>query len=602
MESIQGFLLINIYAFLIILSTGIVFFSKKRLKQMEDKLYKSFLLANIYMSLSGLILGILVTPLFNHIEILISIFNKIYLICLMLWILILTFYIFYISLKNKNNLNKYLKIFKIIIVVCNVLIVLLPIKVEISDNGVATSTGASIIFSYEAFAIGFIVQIICLLSNYKNLNSKKYIPLYLLILLGSVVLLAQMIIPSLNYIINPALILIAFIMYFTIENPDVKMIEEIHKAKEVTDTANEEKTMFLYNMTNELREITRDIDMEADNILNETDNKKVNIENVNNSAREIKSSTARFTTMTNEILDISAVDATSIKVYNDKYNIKLLIKELVQVYKKASEKKGIDFRTSIASDLPEYLYGDIVGLKNSLSTILDNSIEFTESGYIELSVNAIIKNDIARLIITVEDSGVGMKADELNKIFNKKSEDKEVTDLNENLYNARKLITLMGGTIIPSSVFGKGTTMKVVIDQKVFNSESDLTKYEKIYDKKRILLVDDSPAGVKIVTKMLNDTNIDLDVVTSGKECLDKIRAKEKYDLILLDEEMNPINGIEVMVKLKEIRNFNIKTILLTKNNDYEYNEEYLKYGFKDYLLKPLDKDKVFEKIDKYLK
>lgn len=581
----------------------VVFFIKKPIKSTETRIYKYLLIVNFI----GLIIELLCTyaAYISDTHHFISDFIlKLYLVYNITFTALLTFYVFYISKSNndksykiKNTKLYILLYFILVFIVCS-----LKCNLIIKNNFYVRYTeGPSVSFTYIVCSILIVIMILFMLIDKKNIKNKKYIPVFVFI----VALILGIVIQN----INPGILIMTYvetftlsIMYFTIENPDMKVIEEIHKAKEVTDSANEEKTMFLYNMTNELREITRDIDNEADNILNETDNKKVNIELVNNSAREIKGSTARFTTMTNEILDISTVDATSIKIYNDKYNIKLLIKELVQMYKASSEKKGIDFRTSIASDLPEYLYGDIVGLKNSLSTILDNSLNYTESGYIEFSVNAIIKNDIARLIITVEDSGVGMKADELNKIFNKKSEDKDVTDLNENLYNARKLITLMGGTIIPSSVFGKGTTMKVVIDQKVFNSESDFTKYEKIYDKKRILLVDDSPAGVKIVTKMLNGTNIILDVVNSGKECLDKIRAKEKYDLILLDEEMSPINGIEVMVKLKEIRNFNIKTILLTKNNDYEYNEEYLKYGFKDYLLKPLDKDKVLKKIDKYLK
>ncbi len=602
MESIQGFLLINIYAFFVILATSIVFFSKKRLRQTEDELYKSFLLANIFMSLSGLILGVAVSPSFNHNEVLISILNKTYLINLMLWILILTFYIFYVSLKNKDKINKYFRILKIIITICNIIVIILPIKVEIDNAGGATSSGLSIMFTYTIFALGFITQIICLLSNYKNLKNKKYIPLYLLILLGSLALVAQIINPSLNYIINPALIFIAFIMYHTIENPDMKMLDEVHRAKEITDNANEEKAMFLYNMTNEIRDITRDIEYSADAILDETDNKKIDIESVNNNARDIKASAARFTTMTNEILDVSSIDTANIKVYNDKYNIKLIIKELVQIYKSKAERKGLEFRTTVASDLPEYLYGDPVGVKTTLATILDNSVKYTDEGYVEFSVNAIMKNNIARLIISVEDSGTGMKADELNKIFNKKEEDKESTNLNSNLYNAKKLVTLMGGTIIPSSIYGKGTIIKVVLDQKVGETSDNLNKYEKVLDKKKILLVDDNVSSTKMITKLLKESNTVLDCVSSGKECLDKIRDKEKYDLILLDEEMTPLDGITVMKKLQEIRNFNTNVILLTKNNDYEYNEDYLKYGFKDYLIKPVDKDKLLEKISKYSK
>ena len=161
----------------------------------------------------------------------------------------------------------------------------------------------------------------------------------------------------------------------------------------------------------------------------------------------------------------------------------------------------------------------------------------------------------------------------------------------------------MGGTIIPSSIYGTGTTMKIVLDQKVAKeADEKLDKYEEIYDKKKILLVDDNISTEKIVSKILKDTNIELDYVSLGKEALDKIRGKEKYDLILVDEVMDPLDGVTVMKKFKDIRNFKTNVILLTRNNEYEYNEEYLKYGFSGYLLKPISKDKLFEIIDKYLK
>ncbi len=603
MESIQGFLLINIYAFLVIAAMGIIFISKKRLKQVEDELYKYFLLDNIFVSGSGLLLGLLVSFNFNYQEFAVIIVNKIYLISLLLWITMLTFYIFYVSFKEKINTKKMILSLKRIILILTLLIFLLPIEININPvNKAATSTGLGVILTYALVAIGFIIQIFCLIVNYKNIKNKKYIPLYLLILIGSIVLIIQIINPNLNYIINPSLIFISFIMFFTIENPDTKMLDEVHRAKEITDSANEEKAMFLYNMTNEIRNITKDIDDSAENILSETDNKNINIENINDNARNIKVSTAKFTSMTNEILDISSIDSANIKIYNDKYNIKLILKELVQIYKNSAEKKGLEFRTNIASDLPEYLYGDAVNVKVSLNTILDNAIKYTEHGFIEFNVNAIMKNDIARLIISVEDSGIGMKAEDLNKIFNKREEDKENTNLKSNLYNAKKLVTLMGGTIIPSSIYGKGTIIKVVLDQKIGEIETELNKYESVYDKKKILIVDDNPSSIKMITKLLKDSNMIIDTANSGKECLDKIRDKEKYDLILLDENMTPLNGLTVMRKLREIRNFNINVILLTKNNDYEYNEEYLMYGFKDYLLKPIDKDKLLSTIRKYSK
>ncbi len=150
--------------------------------------------------------------------------------------------------------------------------------------------------------------------------------------------------------------------------------------------------------------------------------KKIDVEEINNSARNIKGSTAKFTTMTNEILDISSIDSASVRIYNEKYNIKRLLKELVGIYKPKAQNKNLDFRVSIASDIPEYLYGDGINLKKVLTIILDNSIKYTNNGYIEFNINTIIKGDIARLIISVEDSGIGMKAEDINKIFTKKQE------------------------------------------------------------------------------------------------------------------------------------------------------------------------------------
>lgn len=591
-----GFILINIYALLLIISTTIIFFSKNRLHQVEDETYKNFLIVNLFMSISGIVLGLVVSPDIVFEKRVIVLFNKVYLICLILWIFILTFYTIYVSMKNKDKITKYKKIFSILELVSVLLIILLPIDV-ITTGASAVSNGPSIMFTYAMFALGFIIQIMCVIKNYKDFRNKKYIPLYVLIFLGTIVVIALILNPSLNYIINPSFIFIAFIMYHTIENPDTKILKEIHNAKEISDNANEEKTMFLYNMTNEIRQVIKDIEYSTDNIINAVNN-KTDANRVLLNAREIKNNINKFTMMTNEILDISQVDINNIKIYKNKYNVKIIIKELVQIYKSKCLSKGIEFRSNIASDVPMYLYGDSVSLKKVLTSILDNSIKYTNSGYIEFNIDSVIKNDICRLVISIEDSGKGMRANELSKIFNSKNDEEDKYNLDSNLYNTKKLITLMGGTVIANSVYLQGTKMKVVLDQKIAREDSKLDKYEKVLDKKKILLVDDSDASAKIISKMLSDTNVILDIVTTGKEALDKIRNKEKYDLILLDEEMQPLDGITVMKKLKDIRNFNIKVVLLTRNNNYEYNDEYLKYGFSNYLLKPIEKDKLFELIN----
>ena len=195
-----------------------------------------------------------------------------------------------------------------------------------------------------------------------------------------------------------------------------------------------------------------------------------------------------------------------------------------------------------------------------------------------------------------------MKAEDLNKIFIKKQEQEENYNLNNNLYNAKRLITLMNGTIVPTSSYGNGTTIKVILDQKYEDNNTSLNKYDNIYDKKKILLIDDSPSSEKLLNKVLSGTNIEVNSVKSGKEGLEKIRNKEKYDLILLDEELEPQDGHIIMQKLLIIRNFNTKVILLTRDNKYEYDDEYLHEGFTDYIIKSSSKEEILNKINKYLK
>lgn len=592
----------TIYSLFYSLLINIVYFSSKRLRSIENKIFEKIMLTNFV----GVLLAIgsyFTIKNIDRFELLNTFISKGYIVYLLTWLTLFSVYIFVISIKDgkdkKSEVNKIINLFGILYLIFLIIIIIKPLYYH-NINGAIYSYGPSANVMYIVSIVYITVWLIRLSTNIKRIRDKKYLPIFAFMGLGLVVMIIQKQHPEL-LLMTSMETFIVFLMYHTIENPDMLIIEEVHRAKEISDNANEEKSMFLYNMTNEIRGITKDIDYSADNILEEVDNKKVDVLNIGNSAREIKNNTAKFTTMTNEILDISQMDS-NIKIYNDKYNVKIIIKELVQIYKKKAEDKGISFRTNIASDIPPYLYGDSMGLKKALSIILDNSVKYTSSGFIDFDVSTIIKRDIARLVITVEDSGSGIKAEDLNKIFNKKVNDNERLNIKYNLYNAKRLVILMGGTIIPSSVYGRGTTIKVVLDQKIADMDDALDKYESVYDKKSILLVDDNVSSGKIFTKMLKDTNIELSIVTSGKECLDKIRNKDKYDLILLDEDMEPLDGITVMRKLKEIRTFNTKTILLTKNNDYEYNDDYLEYGFDGYLLKPIDKDKLFELIDKYFK
>lgn len=589
------FFIFNALVYIILLM--FIYFSKRRYKSKENKIYSILIIT----SFIGVLLELgcrLTIPLLNEIPKTTFLITKLYLVYLLTWVTLLSLYTF-IIVNNPQSKFKHTKISIIITYIINIIIIFyLPINYY-NDGELIYTYGLSVYWVYIISFVYIIISIINILLSKTNLKDKKLIPIIAFIIIGTITTIIQL--------INPGMLLatsmetfVTVLMYFTIENPDMKMLEEVNKAKKISDNANQEKSMFLFNMTKEIRNISRNIDDHADNILSEVSKEETNIENIGDNAREIKYDISKFNTMTNDILDISNIDASNIKIYNTKFNIKLIIKGLVSIYKEKCQEKGLEFRTDIASDIPEYLYGDSINLKKVMITLLDNAIKYTNNGYVELSVNFVKKLDICRLIISIEDSGIGIKTEELDTIFYKKKEELNRNNLKNNLYTAKKIITMMEGTIIANSDYNKGTTMKIVLDAKIVPTKENV--YIKEYDNKKILLVDDSETCEKIIKKILRGSNITIERTEYGKYCLDKIRSKEKYDLILIKDELKPLDGYTIMTKLQEIRNFNIPCILLTKNTMVEYDDSYQKYGFKDYIIKSNDKNKILHTLDKYLK
>ena len=567
-----------------------MYFNKKRISTYENKIYGHLLLVSVLQIIMGL-LGFITIYYYPNALLIKRIINVAYLFSLICWALIFTLYVISISFNNKQNKKIDFIIFALFLIVF-LIISALPLGYYNINTFVYTS-GSAVSFTYFMSFLCILTIIFCVIKNRKNLLSKKYIPVASFFLIGIVALIFQINNPKL-FLISPMEMIVTIIMYFTIENPDVKMLTEVYRAKEISDNANEEKTMFLFNVTKEIKTVTNSINSHTDTILEETSNKNINVAVVNDNAMEIKSDIAQFNTMTNELLDISSIDAANIKVYNTKYNIKLILKQIITTYK--DKCNNIEFRSNIASDLPEYMYGDSINLKKILISLLDNAIKYTNNGYVELNVSCVKKQDICRLIISIEDSGIGIKSEELDKVFNKNKEELNRDNLKNNLYTIKKILTIMGGAIITNSTYGKGTTMKVILDQKIVPDE--FSPELKLYNNKKILLIDSNENTYKIFKKILHNDNINIDYVGVGKLGLDKIREKEKYDLVFIEDDLKPLDGYEIIKKLNNIKTFNSPVVLLTKDSNIEYNDDYKKYGFKNYLLKPIKKKDLFEIID----
>ena len=570
----------------------IAYFSKDKIKTLENKVYSKLIIINFI----GIILELFCTIFAGYTKdylVFYTILNKLFLVELTIWCSVFSVYVFLISSKKeKNELKSYLKkvsIFHIVIdVITMFLIFVLPVQFNINDLGyVMYSYGPSVNIVFISSTLYIILMFTCLIRNFKNIKNKKYLPIYVYMVIGVLVGIVQKLHPEILAFTSMEAF-ITVIMYFTIENPDKKLLEEIHMSKKIADAANEDKSMLIYNMMNEVKSIASDINKSSEVILNSN-----NLEENRFFAREIISSNNKLYSMANNIYNIDVIDDINVKTVKNKYNIKLLLKEVISKNKELFEDKDISFRFNIDSNLPNTLYGDSINLKNVLNTIIGNSYKYTDKGYVELSVNAIFKKDIVRLIIKIEDSGIGIKAEDLEKCLNKNTKDQN------SLYGARKTINIMGGNLLISSEYNKGTIVTIILDQKIYTNNKD--NYDKYVNNKKILIIDDNNSGIKLISKILDKHNILYDSSNLGKEALDRIRKGDKYDLILLDEDMPYMNGISVMNKLNKIKGFDTKVILLTKNSNIIYDDIYKDSGFSDYIIKPIDKDDLMNKINKYL-
>lgn len=579
-----------IVSFIYTMLTSIVYFSKNRINNSENAVYEKLL----SITPIGLLLeiGCNVTAIYKMNDLVSSIISRLYLIFILVWLTTFTLYILTITKYKGDKLTEYKnsKIRKSIIIgsiFSILLLIFLPIDFVLEKNS-AYLGGMGIVFLLAITFLLIILDFILFIKYFKNMTFREKVPMLLLLLLIGGLLLVNNIAPEIQ-IISSSFALITVIMYFTIENPDKKLLEEIHMSKKIADAANEDKSMLIYNMMNEVKSIASDINKSSEVILNSN-----NLEENRFFAREIISSNNKLYSMANNIYNIDVIDDINVKTIKNKYNIKLLLKEVISKNKELFEDKDISFRFNIDSNLPNTLYGDSINLKNVLNTIIGNSYKYTDKGYVELSVNAIFKKDIVRLIIKIEDSGIGIKAEDLDKCLNKNTKDQN------SLYGARKTINIMGGNLLISSEYNKGTIVTIILDQKIYTNNKD--NYDNYVNNKKILIIDDNNSSIKLISKILDKHNILYDSSNLGKEALDRIRKGDKYDLILLDEDMPYMNGISVMNKFNKIKGFDTKVILLTKNSNIIYDDIYKDSGFSDYIIKPIDKDDLMNKINKYLK
>lgn len=593
-----------VYSLILIL----VYFKKEHINSNETKVFSTMLVLNFF----GLVCELCCALLGNFYDpssILCKITTKVYMIYLLTFLLYMTLYIYVVcyASNNNNNLNEehyqFLKKISIIIyLVCISVMLFLPLN---TASGYATGKAVDFVYISSAFCI--LVWLIPVIKNVKKINFKKFIPLFAFIVFVSIVSIIQKINPHITLITSMES-LVMFIMYFTIENPDVRMIEQLNIAKSQAERANQAKSDFLSNMSHEIRTPLNAIVGFSQALQEENLPPQAQDE-----AKDIVMASDTLLDIVNGILDISKIEANKLEIVSTEYSLQAVLDELVSLSKARLGEKPIEFRCVFDPSIPPYLYGDKVRVKQVVLNILTNAIKYTKQGFIEFKVSSIQKDGVCRLIISVEDSGIGIKPESINKLFTKferldieKNNTIEGTGLG--LAITKKLLELMGGQIVVQSVYGKGSKFTIALDQKIVTNPTTIVETKTVVATskldltgKKILVVDDNMINLKVASRLLKDYNCLVDTANSGFDCIDKISNGASYDLILMDDMMPKMSGVETFHKLKENENFHIPTVALTANAISGMKEKYLQEGFQDYLAKPIEKTELYRVLVKFL-
>ena len=555
-------LYLPVTAFLLSFVLLVIYFSKKRVHLLENSIY-------ILMIFSILMDSALVSLLFynyytNYNVSLVSLLNKLDYVFLIIWSSSLMLYIFVITYKERKRFKRLLKKVRTSVIVLDIImfVVVFNSKIDliIKDSIHQTAQGEAVILSIIFCLFYILVSLLIVLFNLKKINI-KHLPVFVIIFTAILI--------AIFFSVNPYLIIISigltidnFIMYFTIENPDIKLINELELAKDNLENANLVKSEFLRSMSHEIRTPMNQI-IGCASVIEMEDNLSEESKDVLN---DLVNSTNSLLDVCNGIINVSQIESGNVDILISGYNPKEVIEDIINLNKKRLTNKDVEI-VSNYSELPDVVYGDKDKVKQIVSNLLSNAIKYTDKGKIEVSVSSSVKKDKCDIEIVVKDTGKGISEENIDLIFNKFGKLEKNSDtlgLGLGLFITKNLVNILGGNISVTSELGKGSEFKVFLHESLVDTSTKLD-----LSSVNIMIIHSSNMIRAFLKNSIMKYEIKVNDFSNGVEAIKELKRVD-YDVVIIDKYISDVKLEELVRTIKDISS-NIKIMVIGNEENIDY-------------------------------